>query len=73
MFTAYQSLLMDMSDIAVRHSVAPFNFNIEHRFDISSSAVTVAREFRLCVVVIVVGWVTTRVVSAISRRKDRDP
>lgn len=64
---------MDMSDVAVRHTVALSNLNIQHSFDISPSAVAIAREVRFCVIAIVVGWITTRVISAISKGKVRDP
>jgi uncharacterized membrane protein len=67
------SIMDSMSDVAVRHTVALSNLNIQHSFDFSPSAVAIAREVRFCVVVIVAGWLATRVVSAISKGKARDP
>lgn len=60
---------MDLaSDVGVRHSVVLSNLNIHHLVDFSPAAVSIARELRLCVITIVVGWTTTRVISAFLNR-----
>lgn len=64
---------MDMSDVGVRHSIALSDLSVRHTVDFSSSVVATAREIRFCVVAIVVGWITTRVVSELSRRKSAGP
>ena len=65
---------MDFSDVGVRHSVVLSDLNIHHLLEFSPSAVTIAREIRYCVIAVVVGWITTRVVSELSnRRSQRDP
>jgi hypothetical protein len=54
---------MDLvSDIGVRHTFLN-SIDLRHFIDISPSAATVAREARFCVIAVVVGWITTRLVS----------
>lgn len=64
---------MDMSDVAVRHTLAPLNIEVVHRFDSSSAVVSIFREVRLCVIVLVAGWITTSIVSSVTNRKKKDP
>lgn len=52
---------MDLSDIGVRHSIAFTNLNIKHSIEFSPSTASVIREFRYCLIAIVVGLVVTRV------------
>ncbi|PTU17249.1 hypothetical protein P175DRAFT_0536064 [Aspergillus ochraceoroseus IBT 24754] len=64
------SFLMDFaSDVGVRHSVVLSSLDIRHSVDISPAALSIAREIRFCVIAIVVGWTTTRVVSALLDRR----
>ena len=53
--------LMDLSDIGVRHAVTFTTLNIRHSFDLSPSAVSIAREFRYCVIAVVVGLAITSI------------
>ncbi|KAE8355262.1 hypothetical protein BDV28DRAFT_155564 [Aspergillus coremiiformis] len=57
------------SDVGVRHSVVLSSLNIQHLVDFSPATVSIVREIRACVIAIVVGWTTTRVVSAILNRR----
>lgn len=61
-----------MSDVAVRHTLAPLNVEVVHRFDSSASVVSIFREVRICVIVLVAGWVATTIVSSVSGRKKKD-
>lgn len=63
---------MDMSDVAVRHTLAPLNIEVVHRIESSSAVVSLLREVRICVVVLVAGWIATSVVSSVSNRKKKD-
>lgn len=60
---------MDFSDVGVRHSVALSDLYIHHLLEFSPSAVTISREVRYCVIAVVFGWITTRVVSELSKRR----
>ena len=55
---------MDLTDVGVRHTVLN-SVQLRHFIDFSPSAVTIAKEVRICVIAIVVGWITTRVVSSL--------
>jgi hypothetical protein len=55
---------MDFSDVGVRHTILN-SVQLHHFIDISPSAAAIAKEARLCVIAIVVGWITTRVVSSL--------
>lgn len=67
------SAFMDFaSDVGVRHSVVLSNLNIQHSVDFSPATVSIVRELRFCVIAIVVGWTTTRVVSALLNRRPSD-
>ena len=57
------------SDVGVRHSVVLSNLNIQHLVDFSPATVSIVREIRYCVIAIVLGWTTTRVVSALLNRR----
>ena len=57
------------SDVGVRHSVVLSNLNIQHLVDFSPATVSIVREIRYCVIAIVVGWTTSRVVSALLNRR----
>lgn len=64
---------MDLaSDVGVRHSVALSSLNIHHIVELSPAVASIAREVRLCVIAIVVGWTTSRVVSALLKHRASD-
>lgn len=56
---------MDLSDVAVRHAVADSPLNIRHSIDLSSSAVSIAREIRFCVIAVVVGFTAASIVKSV--------
>lgn len=58
---------MDISDVAVRHVVAISPVHIQHSFavEISSSTLSIARELRICIIAVVVGWTTASVVRSV--------
>ena len=60
---------MDISDVGVRHAVAFNTLNIRHSVDISPSTVSVAKELRYCVVVIVAGLCTASIVKSVLEYK----
>ena len=61
---------MDLSDVGVRHAIAFTTLNIRHSIDLSPSAVSFAREFRYCVIAVVVGLAVTSITkSVLSFRK----
>lgn len=61
---------MDLaSDVGVRHSVVLSSLEIRHLVDFSPATTSIAREIRFCVIAIVVGWTTSRVVSALLNRR----
>ncbi|PWY79732.1 hypothetical protein BO70DRAFT_397207 [Aspergillus heteromorphus CBS 117.55] len=60
------------SDVGVRHAVVLSNLEIRHLVDFSPATASIAREIRLCVIAIVVGWTTSRVVSALLNRRSSD-
>ncbi|RAL04185.1 uncharacterized protein BO80DRAFT_442186 [Aspergillus ibericus CBS 121593] len=61
---------MDLaSDVGVRHSVVLSSLEIRHLVDFSPATASIAREIRFCVIAIVVGWTTSRVVSALLNRR----
>ena len=62
---------MDMSDVAVRHAVAFNSININHSIELSSSAVQVAREVRIAVIVVVLGYTTTSILKSILEYRRR--
>jgi hypothetical protein len=53
-----------MSDVGLRHAVTFNALTIQHQhsFVISSSAVSVAREVRFCVIAVVLGFTTVAVI-----------
>ena len=53
---------MDLSDVGVRHAVSFAPLSIKHSVDISSAAVSIARELRYCVIAVVVGISTVSIV-----------
>lgn len=59
-----QFLRMDFSDVGVRHTILN-SIQLHHFIDFSPSAAAIAKEARLCVIAVVVGWITTRVVSSL--------
>lgn len=65
---------MDLSDVAVKHAVAFTTWNVKHSVDISPSAVSLAREVRISVIAIVLGWTTISIVRSVlaSRKTARD-
>lgn len=69
---APSSLPMDMSDVAVRHTLAPLKIEAVHRIESSSAVVSLFREVRICCIVLVAGWVATSIVSSVSNRKKKD-
>lgn len=62
-----------MSDVAVRHAVAlSDNLQVHHFVDVSPAAVSVAREFRYCVIALVLGWTTKHLISVLWNRRASD-
>ncbi|KAJ5227396.1 uncharacterized protein N7469_007402 [Penicillium citrinum] len=51
---------MDFSDVGVRHTILN-SVQLHHFIDISPSAAVIAKEARICVIAVVIGWITTRV------------
>ncbi|KAJ5166040.1 hypothetical protein N7492_006336 [Penicillium capsulatum] len=67
------TLRMDFSDVGVRHTILN-SVQLHHFIDVSPSAAAIAKEARFCVIAVVVGWITTRVVSRlISPNRDSIP
>lgn len=60
---------MDLSDVGVRHAVAFNTLNIRHSLDLSPSTLSIAKEFRYCVVVIVAGLCTASIVKSVLEYK----
>ena len=56
---------MDLSDVAVRHVVAIPPVHIKHSFDISPSTLSIAKEIRICIIAVVVGWTTASLVKSV--------
>lgn len=64
---------MDISDVGVRHAVAFSALKIQHSFDFSPAAVSIAREVRISVIAIVIGVAATSIVkSVLSFRRQRE-
>ncbi|KAJ5648104.1 hypothetical protein N7490_004476 [Penicillium lividum] len=55
---------MDFTDVGIRHTILN-SLQLHHFIDFSPSAAAIAKEARLCVIAIVAGWITTRVVSSL--------
>lgn len=55
---------MDFTDVGVRHTIID-SVQLHHFIDISPSVTAIAKEARLCVIAIVAGWITTRVVASL--------
>lgn len=55
---------MDLSDVAVRH-VAFTTWNVKHSIDISPSAVLFAREIRIGIIAIVLGFTAASIVKTV--------
>lgn len=55
---------MDFTDVGVRHTILN-SVQLHHFIDVSPSAAAIAKEARLCVIAVVVGWITTRVVASL--------
>ena len=64
---------MDLSDVAVRHTVAFTNLNIIHTLDLSPSVTSVARELRISIIVIVVGLTSASIVKSVFASKRAVP
>ncbi|KAJ5265642.1 hypothetical protein N7524_006660 [Penicillium chrysogenum] len=63
---------MDFTDVGIRHTILN-SVQLHHFIDFSPSAAVIAKEARLCVIAVVVGWITTSVVSSLCNRNcDRD-
>lgn len=58
---------MDFTDVGIRHTLLN-SVELHHFIDFSPSAAIIAKEARLCVIAIVVGWITTNVVSSLCNR-----
>ncbi len=56
---------MDLSDVGIRHAVAFSNLNIRHSLDTSASTVSLAREIRISIIVIVVGLTATSLIKSV--------
>ncbi|KAJ5782491.1 hypothetical protein N7457_004265 [Penicillium paradoxum] len=59
---------MDFTDVGIRHTILN-SVELHHFFDFSPSAALIAKEARLCVIAVVVGWITTHVVSSLCNQK----
>ena len=59
---------MDLSagDVAVKHAIAFSSLNIRHSFEASPSTVSLAKELRICVITIVLGFTVASIVRSIS-------
>lgn len=55
---------MDFTDVGIRHTILN-SVQLHHFFDCSPSVAVVAKEARFCIIAIVVGWITTRVISGL--------
>ena len=67
---------MDSSEVAVRHAVAfGTNLNIRHSLELSDSCLSLARELRYCVIIVVAGWTAVSIVKTIvsSRQPSQTP
>lgn len=64
---------MDVSDVAVRHAIAFSTFNIKHSIDLSPSTLSVVREVRIGVVVIVLGLTVASIAKSVlaSRKSEQ--
>lgn len=58
---------MDFTDVGIRHTLLN-SVQLHHFFDFSPSAAAIAKEVRFCVIAVVAGWITTRVVSSLCDR-----
>ncbi|OQE77683.1 hypothetical protein PENNAL_c0059G07542 [Penicillium nalgiovense] len=58
---------MDFTDVGIRHTILN-SVQLHHFIDFSPSAAVIAKEARLCVIAVVVGWITTSVVSSLCNR-----
>jgi len=56
---------MEISDAGIRHVVAFNTLNIRHLVDASSTTLSIAREIRYCVIVLVLGFATTSIVKSV--------
>lgn len=56
---------MDPSDVAVRHAVAFTTWNVKHYIELSPSAVSTAREIRISIIAIVLGFTAASVVKSV--------
>lgn len=59
---------MDFTDVGIRHTLLN-SVQLHHFIDFSPSAAVIAKEARLCVIAVVIGWITTSVVSNLCNRK----
>ncbi|KAJ5722311.1 hypothetical protein N7488_000346 [Penicillium malachiteum] len=55
---------MDFTDVGIRHTLLN-SVELRHFIDFSPSAAVISKEIRICVIAVVVGWITTRVVKNI--------
>lgn len=63
---------MDMSDFSARHTVGVNSFTVSHFIDFSPTALSVAKEVRICIIAIVLGFTTTGIVrNVLEYRKKR--
>jgi hypothetical protein len=58
-------LQMEISDAGIRHAVAFNTLNIRHLVDASPATLSIAREIRYCVIVLVLGFATTSIVKSV--------
>lgn len=52
------------SDVAVRHAIAVSQVHVSHSLDISPSAVSIAREIKICIIAVVVGLTTASIIKS---------
>lgn len=62
---------MEISDAGIRHAVVFNTLNIRHLVDFSPSTLSLAKEIRNCVIVVVLGFATTNIVNSVLNYRRR--
>lgn len=64
---------MDLSDVAVGHTITFSTLNIKHSIDLSPSTLSIAREIRISLVAIVLGFTAASIAKSVlaSRKSDQ--
>ena len=58
---------MEVSEAAIRHAVSFSPLHIHHSVHVSPSTVSLIKEFRYCVIAVVLGFVATSIVKGVQR------